>query len=325
MAARWRELGFEWEEFENTFRYVRWGWVLGAAGVSLTTFFGRALRWRVLIRGVKPDANLWNLTSATAVGFTALVFFGRAGEFVRPYLIAAKEKLPFSSQVAAWVLERIYDLLTALLLFGFALSRVHSSGVSVGPNLSWVLRVGGTAAGIVGVISLTLLVLFSRYAQTTERRLIEALSFLSPARLESVTRMTSAFRQGMESSGSRSFVYLVSFYSVLEWALIVTSYSFLFKAFPATSSFNLTDVIIFVGFVAFGSVIQIPGVGGGVQVASVLILTELYGVGLEAASGVALLLWLITFVVIVPVGLLIAFHDGLNWHKLKGIKEDVSL
>lgn len=325
MAQRWRELGFEWEEFRDTFRYVRWGWVVSAAAVALITYLGRALRWRVLIRGVKPNASLWNLTTATAIGFTALVFFGRAGEIVRPYLIAAKEKVPFSSQIAAWMLERIYDLLTALLLFGFALSRVQSAGLSVGPNLSWVLEIGGTLAGIVAVIALTLLILFSRYAQTTERRLLEALSFLSPERLASITRITSAFRQGMESSGSRGFVYLVSFYSVLEWALIVTSYSCLFKAFPATSSFNLTDVIIFVGFVAFGSVIQLPGVGGGVQVVSVLILTELYTIGLEAASGVALMLWLITFVVIVPVGVLLAFHDGLTWHKLRGIKEDVSL
>ena len=46
------------------------------------------------------------------------------------------------------------------------------------------------------------------------------------------------------------------------------------------------------------------------QIATVLVLTELYGVSLEAASGIALVLWIITFVVIVPLGLV--------WPSMKG-------
>ena len=61
--------------------------------------------------------------------------------------------------------------------------------------------------------------------------------------------------------------------------------------------------MILLGFVAFGSVVQIPGVGGGMQIATVLVLTEFFGIGLEAASGIALVLWIITFVAIVPIGL----------------------
>jgi uncharacterized protein (TIRG00374 family) len=325
LALRWRELGFEWEEFKNTFRAVNWSWIAASGAFALLTFFGRALRWRVLIRGVKPDASLWGLTSATAIGFTAIVLFGRAGEIIRPYLISVKERVPFSSQVAAWLLERIYDLLTALLIFGFALSHVQSSGATVGPNLGWVLRVGGFVAGTVGVISLALLIAFSRYAATMERRLLDALGFLPKETLEKVQRFTSAFREGMESSRSRDFVYLVSFYSVLEWTLIILCYVCLFRAFPATVGFELTDVVIFLGFVAFGAVVQIPGVGGGLQVVAVIILTELFGLGLAEASGIAVMIWITTFVVIVPVGLFLAFHEGLNWHKLKNIDQEVSL
>ena len=38
-----------------------------------------------------------------------MVILGRAGELVRPYLISLKEQVPFSSQMAAWLLERILD------------------------------------------------------------------------------------------------------------------------------------------------------------------------------------------------------------------------
>ena len=87
---------------------------------------------------------------------------------------------------------------------------------------------------------------------------------------------------------------------------------------------HITDVVIALGFVAFGSVLQIPGVGGGMQIATVLVLTELYGVSLEAASGIALVLWIITFVVIVPLGLVLAFHEGIKWRSLRHIDSSSS-
>ena len=40
---------------------------------------------------------------------------------------------------------------------------------------------------------------------------------------------------------------------------------------------------------------------------------------------VAIFIWLITFVVVVPFGLLCAFHQGINWSKLKHLPQDVPL
>jgi hypothetical protein len=56
------------------------------------------------------------------------------------------------------------------------------------------------------------------------------------------------------------------------------------------------------------------------QIATGLVLTEFYGVSLEAASGIALVLWIITFVVIVPLGLVMAFHEGIKWRSLRHIE-----
>ncbi len=69
---------------------------------------------------------------------------------------------------------------------------------------------------------------------------------------------------------------------------------------------GITDVLILIGFVAFGSLVQIPGMGGGVQVVSIVVLTEIFRIPLEVAGGIALVIWVITFVVIVPLGLLLA-------------------
>ncbi len=319
---RWRELGFDWGEFAGTFRDVQWGWV-GAAGVfALLTYLGRALRWKVLLSPVRPDASLRNLLSATTIGFTAVVLFGRAGELIRPYLIAVREGVPFSSQVAAWLTERIYDLFMALILFGIGLSHVQDSGMEVGPRLEWVLRIGGYTAAGIGLVCLSILFLFGRYARSMERRLIDGLAILPQRVLEKTTKAVSEFSRTMEGTGKKELVAKLVAYSFLEWFLILACYLCVLRASPATSHLQVTDAIILVGFTAFGGVVQIPGVGGGAQVVIVIVLTEMYRIGLEAASSMAILIWIITFVVIVPIGLATALHEGLSWRKLREIEQE---
>jgi uncharacterized protein (TIRG00374 family) len=324
LAYRWRELRFEWSEFAGTFRQLRWAWVALAAALALATYLGRALRWQVLLRPVQPRSSLGGLVSATAIGFTAIVLFGRAGEPVRPYLIALKERVSFSSQIAAWLIERMLDLLTALLIFGFALSQVDQAAVSVGPALAWVLRVGGYVAAAAGLASLGILAAFLHLSGAMRRRLLDALAFLPPPKRERLERIVEAFAQGMESARNGGYIVLLAFYSLLEWTLIVLCNVSLFRALPATASFSLRDVVIFVGFAAFGAVVQIPGIGGGVQVVSVVILRELFGLPLEAATGLALLIWIVTFVVILPFGLALAFHEGLTFGKLRKLEQEAA-
>jgi hypothetical protein len=89
---------------------------------------------------------------------------------------------------------------------------------------------------------------------------------------------------------------------------------------PETAGLRITDVIIALGFVCFGSVPD-PGVVGECRSPRSLVLTEFCaGISLEAASGIALVLWIITFVVIVPLGLVMAFHEGIKWRSLRHIE-----
>ena len=322
-AWKWSQAGgFQWELFASTFRSLKHGWLAAAAGIAWLTYLGRALRWRVLIRPLKANPSLWNLFSGTAIGFTALVLFGRPGEMVRPYVIGLKEKLSFSSQMAAWLVERMYDLMMALMIFGVALSQVKTSGVQVGDGLRWVLAVGGYAAAGVATVCLVMFVAMHQFGAASAQRIIDAGAVL-PERYQSLLRrVVGAFIEGIQSTKDTGAVVAALAYSILEWALIVACYACIFRASPATQAMGLMDVLIFVGFVSFGSVVQIPGVGGGMQIVTVVVLTELFGMPVEVSGGLAIVLWLITFVVIVPFGLVLAFHDGLQWGKLRQIREE---
>jgi hypothetical protein len=52
-----------------------------------------------------------------------------------------------------------------------------------------------------------------------------------------------------------------------------------------------------------------------------VVLTEIFHIPLEVAGGIALVIWVVTFVVIVPLGLLLAVHEGLNWKNLKEMEK----
>ena len=315
---------FDWKLAGGTFTRIRWWWVAAALVPIFGTYWGRALRWAVFLKPLKPDASVSRLLSATIVGFTAITLFGRPGEFVRPYLIARKEQVPVTSQLAAWLLERIFDLLMALLLFAYALTRVRTSGLHVGEKLAWVLTAGGKVGGVLGAVILLILLFLRHFAEPLRGLLLRWLDRLPPKRSASLATVVTALFQGVESMRSDTGLVLVFFYSVLEWVLICACYWCLAQSFAGIVHLGLVDVLILMGFLSFGAVVQIPGVGGGMQVVAVLVLTELFGVRVELASAFAVFLWATTFVAIVPVGLLLALKEGLSWRGLKRIGREES-
>ncbi len=317
------DTGFTWADFVHTLAQIRLPWLAAASAAILATYAVRALRWEVMLRPLAPDSGLVRLIGATCIGFTAVVLFGRAGEPVRPYLIARQNKVPFSTQIAAWVVERILDLLMILVIFGIALTQVENSGLEPGPKVRVAMEAGGWLAGLTGAGCLAVLIALRLFRGRVRQRLMEALAFVpEPSRLR-IETFLATFEQGMQSTRQPGAVWGLVIYTVIEWAMIAAAFLCVFRSFPALAGFRLADVIITLGFVSFGSVIQLPGIGGGMQISTVLVLTELYGASVEVASGVALLLWTVNFLLVVPLGLAWAFHEGIKWRNMSHVAEEV--
>ena len=294
-----------------------WKWLAISICLILLSNVGRALRWQVMLQPLGRNLSVWRLTSDTAIGLTAVVLLGRVGEVVRPYLVAIQTGLPLSSQAAAWLLERTLDLLVVLLFFGFALLWVPMHSQHFDPEIRTVLSAGGYVFGATGAICLLLLFAFRNPAGHAQQRLLSALTFLPPEQYQRVERMLEAFSRGVDCTRDPKSLAWLAGYTCLEWAIIAASCSALLRGFPVTKDLGAVDVLVLLGFVSLGSVVQIPGVGGGMQVATIVALTRIYGVAIEAASGVAVLFWVVSSLAIVPLGLACAFHEGLNWSKLK--------
>jgi len=316
--TRLKENGFDWLKFETALRSLDPIWYGSAVFLIVLTYMGRAVRWGAMIQPIAPQASLARLFRAQVIGFTAVTLFGRPGELVRPYLVSRSESVSFSSQLAVWFLERVFDLLAVLILFGLALNQLDPATAShASPGLAWVLRTGGQMAGLLGAGACLFILALRFFSDATLRLLSRLLALLPQTIGKKLGGFVEAFAHGIASTKSNSQLALVLLYTTMEWVMIVGAFYALLRGFGPTSHLTLWDSIVVCGFVAFGGIVQIPGVGGGMQIVSFLVLAEIYGIPKESASLMTILLWLSTLVIAVPFGLAFAFQDGLKWSNLK--------
>jgi len=85
---------------------------------------------------------------------------------------------------------------------------------------------------------------------------------------------------------------------------------------PYLSSLDLPHVLLLMGFSMVGSVVQLPAVGGGSQLAVISALQVVYGIPPELALSCGILLWLVTFMSCIPLGLTFAHREHLSLRKL---------
>ena len=90
-------------------------------GITGLTYVLRAVRWQYLLVPI-GHVGFGNALRTTVIGFAAsAVLPARAGEVLRPWLLARKEGLSATAAFATIILERVLDTVMVLLLFGLFL------------------------------------------------------------------------------------------------------------------------------------------------------------------------------------------------------------
>jgi len=104
---------------------------------------------------------------------------------------------------------------------------------------------------------------------------------------------------------------------VLMWWVIALSYKEVTSAYGAPMHVMITTKdLLLMGSSMVGSMVQLPGVGGGSQVATISVMAHVFDVPKELAVSCGIMLWLVSFVTVIPVGLLLAHRERLSLRKL---------
>jgi hypothetical protein len=79
---------------------------------------------------------------------------------------------------------------------------------------------------------------------------------------------------------------------------------------------DISRVVLLMGFSTLGSIVQLPAVGGGSQLAVITALQVVYGVPAEMAVSCGIVLWLVTSMSCIPMGLVFAHREHLSLRRL---------
>ena len=310
----WRR--FDWVKFAEGSEGINWLHVLyGIALIHLADAL-RAVRWKIFLRPTRPKASWLSLVAPQYVGFAGLALLGRPGEFIRPYIIARKYGLTFPSQVAIWFVERAFDVGAVTLLLSIDLFAVPSMREDY-PG--WAMFGYALIALFFGFVALQWALW--RHGPAISAWLCRQIARVSPSAGSSMEKKLLAVSSGMSAIKDPLSFLELAVISVAIWLLVGLAYRQVTHAYPADTGLpglNLPEVILLMGSSVAGGVIQLPVIGGGSQLATIAVITHTFGYtdSPELAVSCGILLWLVTFMSVIPAGLILAHREHISLRKV---------
>jgi len=317
-SPEWR--GFQWTRFWLSIRDARRGYLLASVVAVYATYVVRAYRWKFFLDPIK-QASPWVMFVGQILGFSSIYLIGRPGELVRPAYIAKKEGVSFTSMMAVWLLERIFDSTFLILLFSLALSSLRVGHRTMrGEAVLVQMQTGGRILLALTLLLVVALVAYRLDAETLRAWLLRRLRFLPPKALRALDHFLCSFAEGLGVIRCwRSFFASIASTAIL-WVLNATVFWLVFRSLgPGLDHLPWLAGALVLFCAALGLVVQIPGIGGGYQVAAILALTELFNVSVELATGAAILTWVVISAPCLVLGLILLVHEGLTFKKLNAI------
>ena len=280
----------------------------------------RAVRWQRFCKYF-GSTTFRNIYAGTLIGFASIFVLGRAGEPVRPLILARKDKLPVASQFGIFFLERFCDFVAAAALACLALLVFPKSLSNAGADMNWVYSAqsGGwlLLAAMIGLIAL--LAFYRLHGGALLDKLMARWHEAGGFRSRFASAITG-ISEGLQAIRTTSDLLAAIFYTGAHWILVALIYLGVAKAFPAdfpTTEMNFSGAMLLLAVTLVGSVLQLPGVGGGAQIASFVALTKIFGVEQEPAAAISVVLWLITFAGSTLAGIPLLIHEGLSMGELR--------
>jgi len=295
---------------------------LGVIGIYVC-YAIRSLRWQVFQRNLGAG-HFWTIFKLNLAGFATIFVLGRAGEPVRPVLLAKKEGLPVADLFGIYLLERIFDAASTVAVAAIALTlfRGGDHADSGSQLLQHAARTAGVFLLLFVMAAAAGLVYLRLHGTDMLRRQLQGWLHAKNWRT-TIANIVLGFARGVQTVRTWGDLLIASAYSALHWALVVYIYLLVSHAFGGKfATFGWGDAMLLLAFTVVGSAVQVPVAGGGSQLASLLVYTTVFGIEKEPATAAAIVLWLITFAACSIVGIPLLIHEGFSYGQLRRIAKE---
>jgi hypothetical protein len=322
---------FDFGVFRAQLAMADWRKIALATGCIYLAYAFRAVRWAMLLRHMKKVHPL-SLLGTQVMGFTAVALIGRVADPVRPYLVSKKTGLPIGNQIAVYIVERLFDAGSMGLIFSIAMIWVPTAAIVSAtthsgplarlaihhPDLALFLaRYGSLVLTLLGALFLIAVRLAGGAVATFFERIF---GLVSRKLGHAIGEKVRAFHSGLDTMRSFSDFAVTASLSISMWLLIALSYFETCRAFvasPALVSVTLPKCVLIMIASGGASILQLPVIGWFSQIGLVAVaLAGILGAPPEPATACAAMLLLVTFLAIVPVGLIWAQVEHVSLRKV---------
>jgi uncharacterized protein (TIRG00374 family) len=285
-------------------------YLLGSVGITVVSFLIRAERWQYLLGPLGPT-RFWIVFKTTVIGFGAsAVLPARAGEVIRPYLLARREGLSATATFATIVVERILDLVAVLVLLASYLLWFDPGMESRDSAVFSAIRYGGLVMTPVAIGALVLMFFMAGHPERLHAWLLKAERVL-PARVAAlIAKLARTFAEGFAVVRRPERLLAAVGWSIVLWISIAAGIWMVAVGFGIHMPF--TGGWLMLAPMVVGVAVPTPGGVGGFHEAFRLGATAFFAADNDTAVGAAIVLHAISVVPVVIGALVFTVQDGLK-------------
>lgn len=286
---------------------------------TVLNYVVRSLRWQYLLQGLGPT-RFSNAFRSTVIGFAASFLLpARAGEFLRPYLLARRENLSATAAFATVILERVLDAVTVLIFFAVFLLTADPSLTHADPTVLRAVKAGGLGVAVAVTGILVVFFFLAGHPERLGRASLRVEKVLPPRLAHAVARLAQTFAEGLAVIRRPQQVLMVLLWSVPLWLSIAAGIYLVTRAFHIDSSFVgsfLTMTILVVGVA-----VPTPGAVGGFHEAYRIAVTSFFRAPNDTAVAAAIVLHAVSFVPVTIAGIIFMAREGLTLGRMRRMAE----
>ena len=269
----------------------------------------RAIRWRYLLDPI-GTTRFGPVLKATIVGFAALALLpARAGDVIRPYMVARSEGLSGASVFATVVMERALDLIAVVTLMASFVWMFNGRAILPASVLAPIQASAAIAAAAVVVLMASMWTLATHperiagFVARSDRVLPQRIA-------QMLSGLARTFSEGFAVAREPRDLTIALVWSFPLWVSIALQAWLVTRAFgiviPVTASFLIQAMLV------VGVAVPTPGAVGSFHEAYRISVTTFFHAPNSAAVSAALVLHAVSFFTSLVPGVVIMARDGMS-------------
>jgi len=278
---------------------------------NFTALIFRTFRWRVLLDRDHPPPFYPTFFANTTGYMLSTVLPIRAGDVARPALLARRTSVRFAVALGTVLTERIVDLVAIIVVYDYYCFK-HWNDFTEGRAVVQDGAIGASAV-LLALVFLTTGIFFFR---NHVRRLHAWIGKIVPQRFrEAWMNFFDSFARSLDIARHPVALLKVLACTVLIWFCLTSQFWWVMIAAHRPLDFDTSFFIC--GVTTIGLAIPTPGGVGGFHKICQYVLTTFYKFDIDSSVAVTVLLHIVGTLPVVVTGLVLFFHEGLNWKQLK--------